>query len=82
MSLFVIDLFAGAGGLTEGFLQAGFTSVCANDFDEQAKMTFTFNHPSVPYLQKDIAEIEPKEILNIGEISSNTSFNPSSRNHL
>ena len=71
VSLFVIDLFAGAGGLTEGFLQAGFTSVCANDFDEQAKMTFTFNHPSVPYLQKDIAEIEPKEILNIGEISSN-----------
>ena len=41
-----IDLFAGAGGITEGFRKAGYTCVCANDFDEEAMHTFTFNHPS------------------------------------
>lgn len=58
-----IDLFAGAGGITEGFRKAGYQCVCANDFDEEAKHTFTFNHPQVPYLLKDIKKLSAQEVL-------------------
>lgn len=60
-----IDLFAGAGGITEGFRKAGFKCVCANDFDEEAKHTFTFNHPQVPYLLKDVCQVEAEELLHL-----------------
>ncbi len=58
-----IDLFAGAGGITEGFRKAGYTCVCANDFDEEARHTFTYNHPAVPYVLKDIREVAAEELL-------------------
>lgn len=58
-----IDLFAGAGGITEGFRKAGYTCVCANDFDEEAKHTFTFNHPAVPFVLKDVREVTAEELL-------------------
>ncbi|MEI6603791.1 MAG: DNA cytosine methyltransferase [Verrucomicrobiota bacterium] len=40
-----IDLFAGAGGITEGFRQAGFNCLFANDFNASAVETFKLNHP-------------------------------------
>ena len=41
-----IDLFAGAGGITEGFRQAGFNCLFANDFNANAVETFKLNHPN------------------------------------
>ncbi len=58
-----IDLFAGAGGITEGFRKAGYVCACANDFDEEAKHTFTYNHPTVPYVLKDVREVTADELL-------------------
>lgn len=58
-----IDLFSGAGGMSEGFRRAGFTTVVATDFDEMAGRTFRFNHPGVPFLQGDIREIEASTLL-------------------
>ena len=49
-----IDLFAGAGGMTEGLRKAGFQSVLANEYDEMAGLTFQTNHPDVPLLVKDV----------------------------
>jgi len=43
-SLKTIDLFAGAGGITEGFRQAGFECLYANDFNQSAVETFNRNH--------------------------------------
>jgi DNA (cytosine-5)-methyltransferase 1 len=40
-----IDLFCGAGGMTEGFANAGFRSISAIDFDEDATRTYRLNHP-------------------------------------
>lgn len=39
-----IDLFCGAGGLTEGFRQAGFHCLYANDSNQCAIDTFRLNH--------------------------------------
>jgi DNA (cytosine-5)-methyltransferase 1 len=41
--LFVADLFAGAGGLTEGFRNAGFSPVAAVEFDKWAAKTYAAN---------------------------------------
>lgn len=42
------DLFAGAGGLSEGFTQAGFRILFAIDRDAEAMKTYRLNHPQVP----------------------------------
>lgn len=39
-----LDLFCGAGGFSEGFRQAGFHTVVANDSDAWAGATFEMNH--------------------------------------
>src|SRR5579883_2220902 len=41
--LYVGDLFAGAGGLTEGFRQAGFCPAVAVEFDKWAARTYAAN---------------------------------------
>jgi len=42
--LLALDLFAGAGGFSEGFRRAGFHSVAATDIDQWAGATFELNH--------------------------------------
>lgn len=44
----VVDLFCGAGGLSEGFRRAGFRVVGAVDNNEVALRTFSLNHPELP----------------------------------
>ena len=41
--LHLADLFAGAGGITDGFRQAGFTPVAAVEFDRWAAQTYAAN---------------------------------------
>jgi DNA (cytosine-5)-methyltransferase 1 len=43
----IIDLFTGAGGLSEGFHRAGFEIAAAVDMDDIALRTYRLNHPSV-----------------------------------
>ena len=40
----VIDLFAGCGGFSVGFEQAGFNIVKAVEFDKQIAQTYLHNH--------------------------------------
>lgn len=40
----VLDLFSGAGGMAEGFLQAGFDIPYASDKSQQAALTYTHRH--------------------------------------
>lgn len=58
-----VDLFCGAGGLSEGLCQAGFRPSFAVDFDEQAVETFRYNHPETVCVARDIRDLKPSEIL-------------------
>lgn len=44
----IIDLFCGAGGLSLGFVQTGFTVVLANDIEACCVDTYAHNHPETP----------------------------------
>lgn len=52
-----IDLFCGAGGITQGFKHAGYTCLYANDFMPDAIETFRHNHPATLAECKSIEEV-------------------------
>ena len=54
-----IDLFAGAGGATQGLRQAGFTVVAAVENDRDAAASFGRNHRDVVLAEQDIRTIDP-----------------------
>ena len=53
----VIDLFAGAGGATQGLFQAGFRVVAAVENDPRAADTYRANHPGVHLEARDIEKV-------------------------
>lgn len=52
-----IDLFCGAGGITQGFRQAGYRCLYANDFMPEAIETFRHNHPTTLAQCQSIEEV-------------------------
>jgi len=52
-----IDLFCGAGGLSEGLDQAGFETRVGVDFDKNAIATFKLNHPKAAAVLGDVADV-------------------------
>lgn len=59
----VIDLFSGAGGMSEGFSQAGFNVIAANEILEDVAETFMLNHKNTKMIVGDIRGIEPLDFL-------------------
>ena len=57
-----IDLFAGAGGLAEGFRQAGYAILAANDLDARAAATFKHNFPDAVFFEQPIAHLRGSEL--------------------
>ncbi len=62
-NLTAIDLFCGAGGLSEGFRQAGFHVLAGNDFDEKAGGTFAATHREAKFLPGPIQNYTVKDFL-------------------
>lgn len=48
----VLDLFCGCGGLSQGFIDAGYNVVLGVDFDEAALKTFKYNHKDSAILKQ------------------------------
>lgn len=66
----VVDLFAGVGGLSSGFVNTGHSLLFASDFDQAASNTFKRNHPGVPFYMDSIENLDPfdiMKILNVGK---------------
>lgn len=60
-----VDLFAGCGGLSEGFIQNGFELVAVNEFDKNIIQTNIYNHSKYTSLDNfilgDITKPETKQ---------------------
>lgn len=63
---FVADaFFAGVGGIELGFKQTGKLRVAyANEFDKNARITYTLNNPSTPLDGRDIHDVSASEVPN------------------
>lgn len=69
---YAIDLFCGAGGMSEGILQAGFHILYSNDINESVEATYMNRHQQLGYRQgintffrrADIRELNGNNILN------------------
>jgi DNA (cytosine-5)-methyltransferase 1 len=76
--LTVIDLFAGVGGFSLGFIQAKarygktnpFELRLLADIDATAAYTFKKNYPSIPYLVTDLAREKPDRICELSALDS------------
>jgi DNA (cytosine-5)-methyltransferase 1 len=64
----IVDLFTGAGGLSEGFHRAGFEIATAVDIDPVALRTYWLNHPGVRderIICSDVAAVDEAAIRRV-----------------
>lgn len=62
-NLTAVDLFCGAGGLSEGFRQAGFHVLAGQDFDDAAGATFVATHPEASFIPGPIQDVSASDLL-------------------
>ena len=61
----VVDLFAGAGGLSYGFYHdEAFNIVCANELKYDMAQTYKLNHPDIKMYNKDIKDFSIIDLQN------------------
>lgn len=62
-TLTMLDLFAGAGGLSEGLSEAGFHSLFASEIVPVYADTYKLNHPGSKVFTADIRSLDAKAVL-------------------
>lgn len=62
-----VDLFAGAGGLSLGFEQAGYDVVAAVEYDSVHAATHAFNFPQCEVLCRDASKLNVDDVLAAAE---------------
>ncbi len=63
----VIDLFAGCGGLSLGFIKCGYKVEKAVEFDVSIADTYKINHPKVDVIVDDIRNIDNSGVFRNGD---------------
>ncbi|MGB3974502.1 MAG: DNA cytosine methyltransferase [Peptococcia bacterium] len=58
----LVDFFAGAGGISCGFVKAGYRLAFANDLEDVCVRTYKYNHPELP--SEKIIEADIRKIVN------------------
>lgn len=60
----IVELFAGAAGLAQGFLRAGgFELIALSDIKPIARETFLNNYPDAHYICEDVHQLQPKQLF-------------------
>lgn len=59
----VISTFAGCGGSSLGYRQAGFKCLAAVEWDAHAVATYRMNFPDTPVLQADVTKLTGDELM-------------------
>ena len=57
-----VDLFCGAGGLTQGLRQAGVKVVAGVDFEDACRHPYEANHEGIEFHQTDVAALESAKL--------------------
>lgn len=60
--MIVADLFAGVGGLSQGFIKAGFEIAFAVEFDKEIAAAYQKNHPGTEVFAEDISNIDIEDV--------------------
>lgn len=60
-----LDLFAGAGGFSQGLRMAGIHTVAAVEFNAQIAKTYQHNHPETTMIVDDIKNVSTQQIIDI-----------------
>lgn len=63
----IIDLFAGCGGLSLGFIKDGHTILKALEFDSKIANTYKKNHPEVDMIVDDIKNVDITNTFSNGD---------------
>lgn len=66
----VVDLFCGAGGLSEGFRQAGFHVLLGQDHDAKADATFPATHPEARFIGGPVQNVLARQVLDATGLQS------------
>ncbi len=60
----IIDLFSGCGGLSLGFIQNGYKTSVALEYDKMIASTYKANHPDINVLIDDIKKVDASGYFN------------------
>ena len=70
-SFTAIDLFCGAGGLSEGFRQAGYSVLAGNDIDIAAGETYKATHPDADFILCPIQDLKVERLCKASGLRPN-----------
>jgi len=62
---YAIDLFCGAGGCSEGLIQAGFHILFSSDISDMVEVTYKYRHTQLGLIQGQNTWFERADIRNL-----------------